>query len=344
VRSVRYPELEIIVVCTSGGSLDELVETFGLVEVPVVVPADAPGEGVRTRAYVPQDGTSMLVVEHPGPADESELANVGVGLVRARAVAVLHRGVVLTDNTLLRLARPFRDQPRATVATTSVARPLDTGIVEYERVVARCWPPRWKARLDMAHGLRTAVFRHAAGLSTGLSSGAGGLLLIRRDQVHEVGGYRPGADADDADLLRRARRMQTATGRTARVVAPVATPVTWRSFDPDAGRGGEPIVAGLGIGHRGFGPALLIAGAAAVIGVATGEVPAGLAALLAVVGGLVPVTLAIAALAIDDLAFPRRGTLGDLLAGIAAAAVEPFRIWRPWWGGHSSDSLPLPTD
>jgi hypothetical protein len=342
LRSLRYPELEVIVVCTPGRAITELVDAFDLVEIPVVFPAEGPGDGVRTRAYVPQDGTSLLVVEHPGPADESELANVGAGLARARAVTVLHPGVLLTDNTLLRMARPFRDQPRSTVATTTVARPLDAAVVEHERVVDRCWPRRWSARVELVRELRTSVLPHAAGFGgpDGLGE-VGGLVLIRRDQMHEVGGYRPGARADDADLLRRAQRMQAVSRRDARVVTAVAAPVAWREVGSGRRTGGG---RALGVGHRAFGLTLVVAAAAGLVGLGLGETPAGLVALLAVVGVLLPATLGIAALAIDELAFPRRGSLGDLLAGVAAAAIEPFRLWRPWRSIPPPSPLRSPTD
>lgn len=318
MRSLRYPDLQIIVVSTGAEATAELSDALGLIDVPMVLPADLPSRVEVARALIPQDGTSLLVVEAVGPADETDLVNVGVGLARARGVVVLRKGMVLADDTLLRLARPFRDRPRATLATTSAARPLAAAILDQQRVVGWRWPPSWSGRVELVRRLRTAVLPHAAGVGP-----AGGLVLLRRDHVQEVGGFKPGTAATDDDLLHRVARMQVATARPPRVVEPVPAPICWR--DGDAGD--EPAAADHHLGGAGatwFRPVLLAAGLAGLAGLLVGEIDPGLVALLAVVGIAVPATLSLAALAAEDFAFPRRGGPGELGAAIVAALVEPF--------------------
>jgi hypothetical protein len=324
LRSARYPDLQIIVVSTEAAATSELTDEFGLVEVPMVLPADLPSGTAVARALVPRDGTPLVVVETTGRRDEADLLNIGVGLARARGVVVLHRGVLLADDSLLRISRPFRDRPRSIYAASAVARGLADGIVEHERVVGRRWPTTWGGRFDMVRRLRRAVLPHAAGLGHDALARPGGLLLIRRDHLEEVGGYRPEAGGTDADLLVRVERMPRAVDAPARVVAPSPAPICWR-----AAQGEEATPARrVGTSAAWFLPVLAGSLVVAALGLVFGVVGAGPVLLVAVVGMLVPATMSLAALTADELTFPRTGPLGDLGAAAVAALVEPFRLAR----------------
>ena len=74
--------------------------------------------------------------------------------------------------------------------------------------------------------------------------------------------------------------------------------------------------------------ALAVGGLVGVLGVGLGSLEWPLLALVGVVGVLIPATIALAAVTLDDLAFPKQGSSFELLAGVAAAVVEPFGLGR----------------
>jgi hypothetical protein len=325
IQSLRYPDVEIIVVSSDAEETARLRSGFGLVEIPVVLPADLPSRVEVTKVAVPPDGTGLVVVEVRGPASQSDLLNVGVVLARSGLICVLDPRIVLADDTLLRLARPFRDRPRDTLAATAVARPADAAIVRQDLVVGRRWPIGWRDRLRLVGQLRSAVLRHAGGLDNRAMTEAGGLLLIRREQAREIGGFRPRYGGEDDDLRLRAVLAQRMSASRSRRVAAVAGPVCWRTPGERGRDVPKPPGRKTAIGGPVFVIALVLAAGAAVAGIALGEVGWPLLGLVGVVGILVPATLSLAAIVVDDLTFPKAGPVGDVLAAAGAALIEPFR-------------------
>ncbi|MGH9118167.1 MAG: hypothetical protein ACRD0A_09935 [Acidimicrobiales bacterium] len=328
VQALRYPDVEIIVVSSNAAETARLRAGHGLVEIPVVLPADLPSRVEVISAAVPRDGSGLLVVEVRGPANSADLLNVGAGLARTGLLCVVHPGVVLADDTLLRLALPFRDRPRDTLAATTVARPLEAGIIRQHHVVGRRWPSGWEHRFRLVAQLGCGVLRHAANFDNRALSEAGGLLLVRRAQTLDVGGFRPRLGTEDDDLRLRATRMQLGSARRTRRVAPVAIPLAWRATEV-----GETDVRNgpgrrLRIGGPIFLGTLAVAALAGLLGLGLGLLEWPLLGLLGVTGVLLPATVSLAAVAVDDLAFPKEGSSADVLATVGAALAEPFGLDR----------------
>ena len=302
---------------------------FGLVEIPVVLPTDLPSRVEVTAAAIPRDGSGLLVVEVRGPANSADLVNVGAGLARDRP------GVRVPP-------RRGADRRHAPAPGPSLPRPTARHPGrDDDRPTARHWgrapPPRRRPALARRMGrpvrprrqLRSAVLRHAAGLDNGAITEAGGLLLIRRDQAQEVGGFRPRLGAEDDDLRVRATRLQGQLAGRRRRVTPVAVPVSWRT---PLRRGATPgSTAGATVRPRrtdALSAPWRSAGLVGVLGVGLGLLEWPLLALVVVVGVLIPATIALAAVTVDDLAFPKHGSSFDLLA-----ASAPHWSSRSDWAG-----------
>jgi cellulose synthase/poly-beta-1,6-N-acetylglucosamine synthase-like glycosyltransferase len=328
VQSLRYPDIEIIVVSSDGAETARLRAAFGLVEIPVVLPTDLPNRVEVTAAASPPDGSGLLVVEVRAPANPADLLNVGAGLARTGLLCVLRPGVVLADDTLLRLARPFRDRPRDTLAATTVARPIEAAAVRHELAVGRRWPTEWPGRFRLVGQLRSAVLRHAAGLDNRAMTEAGGLLLIRRDQVFETGGFRPRLGAEDDDLRVRAAGMQLQSAGRGRRVMAVPNVITWRAPLEGEGDGRPPPGRRLALGGSIHLATLAVTALVGLLGLGLERLDWPLVALVGVLGVLVPIAISLVALAVDDLVFPKQGTSFELLANVAAAALEPFGVAR----------------
>jgi hypothetical protein len=87
-----------------------------------------------------------------------------------------------------------------------------------------------------------------------------------------------------------------------------------------------------------------VGGLVGVLGVGLGSLDWSLVGLVGVVGVLIPATIALAAVTMDDLAFPKQGSSFDLLASVAAAVVEPFGLGRAMpLGSQSGSEAGVPT-
>ena len=329
-ESLRYPDVEVIVVCANPAETARLRSSYGLVDIPVVPPEDLPTRVDIVSTSIPADGTGLLVVEVRSPANPADLMNVGAGLARTGLLCVVRPDTILTDDTLLRLARPFRDRPRATLAASAVARPAGCGVIRHDQVVARRWPMGGADRFRFVGELRRAVLRHAANVDNRAITEAGGLLLVRREQLQEAGGFRPRLGGEDDDLRLRTTMLQRESAGRTRRVTPVATPVAWRVSDDDDELLGRrsPGWGWWALGGPIFLGAIAVGGLTGVLGVGLGLFDWPLLGLLAVTGVLLPATVSLAAVAVDDLAFPKQGSQGELLATVGAALAEPFGLGR----------------
>ncbi|MGH9243416.1 MAG: hypothetical protein ACRD29_03675 [Acidimicrobiales bacterium] len=354
---LRYPELEVIVVdAVREGTLGRLRAEFALVDIPAVVPrlVTTPARVVSTA--VSRDGTRLLVVEVEGQPSYADLLNAGVNFARARLLCALRPGLTLADDALLRLARPFMDNPRDAEAAVAIARPLNGCTVRQGRVIATGWPTSGLARVRLVEQLRGSVVAQAVRPRRRSRADAGGMLLVRRDHVIELGGFRARAGGENADLLGRLQRRGDRIEHRVRFVA-VPNPICWREVrETWAGTAEAHRTAGYATARvldaesrRDQGPGRLrrwwqtavfliplvqlVTGLAAAAGVLLGHVDPWLGALLLTVGLFVPATLSIAALTIEELAFPRRGGLRALAGMIAAAVVVPagYQQVAEWW-------------
>jgi hypothetical protein len=239
----------------------------------------------------------------------------------------------------------------------AAARPLSGCTVHHGRVVATAWPPTWLTRMAEVDHLRSVVLEATLPSPRALLR-TGGLLLMRRDHVLELGGFRSGWGSPDADLFRRVVHARLLDSPHSTSVA-VSTPVCWRVgpetaselaavgraeglataqlIDRDAIHGQRRLLPRLGVAVRTRAflvPTLqVVAGLAAIVGLLLGQVSPALVVLLVVMALLLPATLSLATLAVEELTFSREGRFPDLLAMVVAALVEPVGVRQTtaWW-------------
>lgn len=227
--TLRYPRHEVVVV--DDGSTDAtlalLVEAFDLVPVPRVVPQDVPVEAAVRQVLVPRDGHTRLMVVSKDNSGKTEAVNTGINAAAEPLVAIIDADSVLEPDALLRVARPFSDDPTRTVATGGTIRPANGSRVQAGRVVEIGAPRRWLARFQLVEYLRAFLLGRAGWSRLGcliLISGAFG--LFRRDVVVEIGGLDHRSIGEDFELVLRLHRHLRDQGRDYRL-AFIAEPVAW---------------------------------------------------------------------------------------------------------------------
>ena len=143
--SLRYPGHEVVVVDdgSTDATFERLRQAFDLVEIPREVPQDIPVRARILGLFVPRDGHTRLVVVRKENSGRSEASNTGVNAATEPLVAMIDADSILDPDALLRVAKPFADDPTRVVATGGTVRPVNGCRVIAGRVVGVDMPSRW---------------------------------------------------------------------------------------------------------------------------------------------------------------------------------------------------------
>ncbi len=205
--SLEYPQFEVIVI--NDGSTDStlagVIEAFNLKPVRRIyrkVIECKPLRGVYTSSEYPQ--LVLVDKENGGKADAG---NAGLNIARYPLFLAIDGDSLLDRDSLLRVVRPFLEDPERVMAVGGVIR-LSNGCLVKDGQM-RC------LRLPRNNLVRYQIleyFRAFLGGRMGMSmlgcqlivSGAFG--IFRKDVVLACGGFNPKAIGEDIDLVVRIRR------------------------------------------------------------------------------------------------------------------------------------------
>ena len=199
--SLRYPEFQVVVVNdgSTDATLERLITAFRLRPSHRVLRELLPTKAVRgiyESAYVPN-----LVVVDKANGGKADALNCGINLARYPLVCCMDGDSLLENDSLLRIARPFMDQPNL-VASGGVIRPLNGCRVTPMGIRGIFLPASWLARFQVVEYLRAFLFGRMglASLDTVfIVSGAFG--VFRRDVLVKIGGFDTTTVGEDFELV-----------------------------------------------------------------------------------------------------------------------------------------------
>jgi cellulose synthase/poly-beta-1,6-N-acetylglucosamine synthase-like glycosyltransferase len=363
--ALRYPQHEIVVV--EDGSVDRTFEVlrdaFDLVEVPKVIPQDVPTVGAVRSVHAPRRGDPLVVIRKENSGRKSDATNVGINACSYPLVCFIDADALLDEEALLRVAKPFVDDPLRVVATGGCIRAVNGSTVYRGRVVDARMPRRWLERIQVIEYIRAFLMgRTGWSRLQGLLIISGAFGLFRRDLVVQVDGFDLHSVGEDTELVTRMHRVLRAARRPYRVVF-VAEPVCWTEvpgtlsslhkqrrrwsrgltetlrkhrvmmLNPRYGRIGLFVMPYYFLFEL-ITPLIEILGIVTVsLGLALGvvDVTFGLLFLAASLGyGML---LSIAALTVEEFSYHRYRRWRDLVVGFVAMVLENvgFRQLHAWW-------------
>ncbi|WP_081680794.1 glycosyltransferase family 2 protein [Cellulomonas sp. URHD0024] len=227
--ALRYPRFDVTVV--DDGSTDDTFEAlrtaFDLVEIPHVDPTGLQYRGAVRSLHVARNDPDGLRVVRKANGGKADALNVGIAMAGQDLVCVVDADSVMDNDALLRLVRPYADDPTRVVAVGGVVRIANGSRIEAGRVVDVRMPRQWLVRIQIVEYLR-AFLTGRTGWSRlgGLVVISGACGLFRRDVVLDIGGMQLDTVGEDAELVvRMHRRLREA--RSDYKVVFAADPVAW---------------------------------------------------------------------------------------------------------------------
>jgi len=228
VLSLDYPQHEVIVINdgSADGTLERLTREFGLVRREAIVRRSIP-TGATLRGIYRSPTIPNLVVVDQAHAGKSAALNAGINVSRYPLFCTIDADSVFQENALLRVVRPFLEDPDRVIAVGGQVRVANGCRVERGRVVDPHLPQNVLAAFQVVEYLRAFVASRL-GLSAmnNLLILSGVFSLFRKDVVVEVGGYRSDVVTEDMELVLRLHHAMREQGRPYSVVF-LPDPICW---------------------------------------------------------------------------------------------------------------------
>jgi cellulose synthase/poly-beta-1,6-N-acetylglucosamine synthase-like glycosyltransferase len=236
VLSLDYPQHEVIVINdgSTDDTLDKLIREFGLERREAVYRRSLPTLGAILGVYRSSAVPNLVVVdkEHGG---KSDALNMGLNLSRYPLFCTVDADSVFQENALLRVVRPFLEDPDRVIAVGGQVRVANGCKIQRGRVVEPKLPTNILAAFQVVEYLRAFVASRL-GLSAmnSLLILSGVFSLFRKDVVIEAGGYDTKTVTEDMELVLRLHRRMREMNREYSVVF-LPDPICWTEVPEGVG-------------------------------------------------------------------------------------------------------------
>lgn len=231
--ALQYPDFEVILINdgSNDGTLARVVSEFDLARVDRYIDdavAHAPVRGFYASPALPR----LLVIdkENGGKADA---LNAGINAARSGLFCAIDADSILETDALLRVVRPFVDDPERTIAVGGTIRIANGCTIDTGRITAVRLPRNFLALVQIMEYLRAFLMaRLALGKMQALTVISGAFGLFSRQRVVEVGGYSHATVGEDMELVVKLHRHMRDLRLPYRVEF-IAEPVCWTECPED---------------------------------------------------------------------------------------------------------------
>jgi len=205
--ALEYPLYEVIVVNdgSTDSTLEKLVTAFELRKTSRVFRKSIDTAPVRGIYMSPKE--QRLVVVDKVNGKKADAMNAGLNIARYPLFCAIDADSILDRDALLKVVRPFHEDPERTVGVGGVVR-LSNGCTIKNGQVFRVGMPRnTLARFQILEYLRAFLGgRMGMSMVNCLLIISGAFGLFRKDIALKIGGYSKAAIGEDMDLVVRLRR------------------------------------------------------------------------------------------------------------------------------------------
>jgi len=214
ILQLRYPEFEVVVV--NDGSLDGTLESIKLAYKMTEVSFEA-GGNIQTKPikniYISTIYKNLILIdkENGGKADA---LNAGINYSKYTLFCGLDADSILENDSLLKIARPFVEDPDI-IAVGGIVRVINGCTIKNGEVIDIALPGSALARFQIVEYLRAFLFgRTGWSVLNAMLIISGAFGLFRKKEVLAAGGYRADTVGEDMELIVRLHNRFGPSGRS----------------------------------------------------------------------------------------------------------------------------------
>lgn len=226
--ALHYPDFEVIVINdgSKDATLQRLVEHYGLKPVDRLYDLAVKHQPIRGLYATPRL-PRLLVVDKFNGGGKADALNAGVNVARSPLVCAIDADTILEPDALIRVVRPFIEEPSKTVAVGGTIRIANGCVVDRGRILQARLPRNFLALVQIVEYLR-AFLMARLGLSRmgTLMIVSGAFGLFSRQAAIDVGAFSHDTVGEDMELVVKLHRHFRET-KQPYAVKFVAEPVSW---------------------------------------------------------------------------------------------------------------------
>ena len=231
---IDYPDIEVIVVNdgSSDHTLDEIKDEFRLRSVRSVYIPKAKSAAVR-GIYRSDADPRLLIIDKKAGGSKADAINAGLNAATSPYVCIVDSDSVLERDALLRIILPVLSDPTHVVAVGGIIRVLNGSEIQGGQLRRVRLPRKPIEAIQVVEYLRAFLIgRESWAQANMLTIISGAFGVFRTDLVREIGGYRPHAIGEDADLVVRLHRHLLEKKKNYRINF-VPDPMCWTEVPSD---------------------------------------------------------------------------------------------------------------
>ncbi len=206
--SLEYPLYEVVVVNdgSTDSTLEKLTECFHLLKTSRVFRKVVDSKPVR-GIYTSREYPNLIVVDKINGGSKADALNAGLNISKYPLFCAVDCDSLLEKDALLKVVRPFLEDPERTVAAGGIIRLSNGCSITGGQVTHVELPRNFLARFQIIEYLRAFLGgRIGMGMMKSILIISGAFGLFRKDIALECGGYRTAAIGEDMDLVVRMRK------------------------------------------------------------------------------------------------------------------------------------------
>lgn len=206
--SIVYNNFEVIVVNdgSKDDTLEKMIKGFDLVMVDYNLQEILGTKPVRGIYKSQNKAFKKLLVVDKVNGGKADALNVGLNISNNELVACIDVDCIIEPDALLKMVKPFLEEPSEVIASGGVVRIANSCVVEEGRLIKVRLPEKLIARFQVLEYMRAFLLaRIAWSRLNGLLLISGAFGLFKREIAVKAGGYNHNTVGEDMELVVRMR-------------------------------------------------------------------------------------------------------------------------------------------